>query len=39
MGRIVGEGKTVHNLVDGGWHDEKRLVLTIDNTRKIARRH
>ena len=31
--------KTVQNIVDGGWHGDKRLVLTADNTSKIARRH
>ena len=33
------EGKTVHNLVDVGWHDDRRLVLTTDNTSKIVRHH
>ena len=31
--------ETVHNIVDGGWHDEKRLVLTTDNTSEIVRHH
>ena len=29
---------TIHNLVDDSWHGD-RLVLSTDNTSKIARRH
>ena len=39
MGRIVGNEKTVHNLVDGGWHGDDRLLLTTDNNIKISRHH
>ena len=38
MGGIVGNGKNIHDLVDGGWHGDI-LVLTTDNTIKIARLH
>ena len=38
MGGIVGNGKTIHDIVDGGWHGDI-LVLTTDNTSKIERRH
>ena len=38
-GRDSWEGKTVHNLVNGGFHGDKILVLTTDYTSRIARNH
>ena len=39
MGGIVGKGKPSKILSIGGWHGDKRLVLTTDNTSRIARLH